>query len=106
MKELKDTVELMNSRNYKERFIAEYWQLKIRHEKLRTFNTKIEAAKYSKMNEEINNEPNKKKIVEEPIHDVPICLLKEQQKLMGELLRVLEIRAVLEDISLKDLEED
>ena len=32
--ELKDTVELMNSSDYKERFKAEYYQLKIRRDKL------------------------------------------------------------------------
>ena len=32
--ELKDTVELMNSSDYKERFKAEYYQLKIRYDKL------------------------------------------------------------------------
>ena len=32
--ELKDTVEMMLSDDYKERFKAEYWQLKIRHDKL------------------------------------------------------------------------
>ena len=34
MMELKDTVEMMLSADYKERFKAEYWQLKIRHDKL------------------------------------------------------------------------
>ena len=33
--ELKDTVELMTSNEYKERFIAEYCQVKIRYEKLK-----------------------------------------------------------------------
>lgn len=32
--ELKQTVRFMNSEDYKKRFIAEYWQLKIRYEKL------------------------------------------------------------------------
>jgi hypothetical protein len=32
--ELKDTVEMMLSDDYKERFKAEYYQLKIRHDKL------------------------------------------------------------------------
>ena len=35
MMELKDTVEMMLSADYKERFKAEYWQLKIRHDKLK-----------------------------------------------------------------------
>ena len=42
--ELKDTIEMMNSDDYKERFKAEYYQTKIRYEKLKKFNTKIEAA--------------------------------------------------------------
>jgi hypothetical protein len=32
--ELKDTIEMMNSADYKERFKAEYYQLKIRYDKL------------------------------------------------------------------------
>ena len=32
--ELKETIEMMNSAEYKERFKAEYYQLNIRHEKL------------------------------------------------------------------------
>lgn len=35
MNELKETVELMLSDDYKERFLAEFRQLKIRYEKLR-----------------------------------------------------------------------
>ena len=34
MKELKETVEMMNSIDYKERFKAEYWQTYIRYAKL------------------------------------------------------------------------
>ena len=33
--ELKDTVQMMTSTDYKERFKAEYYQLKIRYEKLK-----------------------------------------------------------------------
>ena len=36
MKELKETADMMVSEDYKERFKAEYWQLRIRHEKLET----------------------------------------------------------------------
>lgn len=32
--QLKDTIEMMNSEDYKERFKAEYYQLKIRRDKL------------------------------------------------------------------------
>ena len=42
--ELKDTIEMMMSEDYKERFKAEYNQTKIRYEKLKKFNTRIEAA--------------------------------------------------------------
>lgn len=42
--ELKDTIEMMTSEDYKERFKAEYYQTKIRYEKLKKFNTRIEAA--------------------------------------------------------------
>ena len=37
MMELKDTVEMMNSADYKERFKAEYHQTKTRYEKLKAF---------------------------------------------------------------------
>ena len=39
--ELKDTIKMMTSEDYKERMKAEYLQTKIRYEKLRAFNTKI-----------------------------------------------------------------
>lgn len=32
--ELKDTIKMMDNADYKERFKAEYYQLKIRHDKL------------------------------------------------------------------------
>lgn len=89
MTELKETVELMNSKDYKERFIAEYWQTKIRYEKLKNFNNKIEAF------EMVPNNPSKC-----PKHDVPLFVLRAQQKQMEELLHTLEIRALLEDIDL------
>lgn len=82
----KDTVKGMLSSDYKERFIAEYWQTKIRYEKLKAFCNKIEAAR-------VNIEP-------EPEHDCPYELLREQQKIMGEYLHILEVRAVIEGIVL------
>ena len=42
--ELKDTVELMNSKDYKERFKAEYLQAKIRYDKLDAMTVKYEAG--------------------------------------------------------------
>ena len=44
MIEFKDTIELMQSEDYKERFKAEYHQTKLRYERLKALNTKIEAA--------------------------------------------------------------
>ena len=42
--ELKDTIELMTSDNYKERFQAEYYQTKIRYKKLHNMIIKMEAG--------------------------------------------------------------
>lgn len=89
--EFKDTIEMMMSEDYKERFKAEYYQTKIRYERLKAFNNKIEAAiatNYSK------------NAVEMPKHDCPDELLREQQKVMGNYLRILEVRAVIEGIDL------
>ncbi len=76
------------SSSYKERFIAEYILLKQKHEKLKAFNTKIEAADMTRK--------------EPPKHDCPDYLLREQQKVMGEYLHILEVRAVIEGIDLKE----
>ena len=43
--ELKDTIELMNSVDWKDRFIAEYLQTKIRYEKLHKSIIKREVGK-------------------------------------------------------------
>ncbi len=91
MTELKDTVAMMNSPDYKERFKAEYWQTKIRYEKLKAFNTKIEAAHRTMYCDNA---------VEEPKHDCPPDLLLEQQSAMGNYLHILEVRAVIEGIEL------
>ena len=42
--ELKDTVALMTSTDYKERFKAEYYQLKIRRDKLKAMVDKWDAG--------------------------------------------------------------
>lgn len=93
--QLSDTKNLMESLNYKERFIAEYWQTKLRYEKLKAFCNKIEAA-------QIGHNTN---TMEEPIHDCPYSLLREQQHVMGEYLHILEIRAVIEGINLEGVSE-
>lgn len=86
MFDLKDTVNMMLSEDYKERFIAEYQQTKIRYEKLKRFCNKIEAAK-------IMNVP-------EPKHDCLLQLLREQQSAMGNYLSILELRAEIEHVNI------
>ena len=88
---LKDTIGAMCSEDYKARFMAEYYQTKIRYEKLKKFNTKIEAAHRTMCCDNA---------VEEPNHDCPPDLLLEQQSAMGHYLHLLEVRAVIEGIEL------
>ena len=80
---LKDTVDLMLSDNYKDRFRAEYYQTKERYQLLHLMIIKYEAGT-------LDFQP-----------DCPLELLKRQAKAMGEYLYVLEMRAQLEEIDLK-----
>lgn len=84
--ELKETIELMCSENYKERFVAEYRQVKIRYEKLKNFCNKIEVE--TMLGKEVTK------------HDCPLELLREQQKYMGLYLSILEKRALIENVEL------
>ena len=86
--ELKDTVKFMNSSDYKKRFYGEYWQLKIRYQKLHKMIVKYEA----------------KTLPFEPTCSIE--LLKHQKSLMGQLLFDLEIRAEIEGINLDENEEE
>ena len=90
--ELKETAKQMVSNDYKERFKAEYYQTKIRYEKLKAFNTRIEAAHLTHY-KGVDAVPM-------PVHDCPDGLLREQQMVMGNYLRILEQRAVIEGIEL------
>lgn len=90
--ELKDTIEMMQSADYKERFKAEYHQTKIRYEKLKAFNNKIEAASSTMFKGALG--------VEMPKHDCPSEMLREQQDIMRHYLHILEVRAVIEGIEL------
>ena len=87
--ELKDTVKMMESADYKERFKAEFLQTKI------SFNTRIEAAHKTRF-----AKPGS--MVEEPAHDCPLDVLREQQSIMGQYLHMLELRAVIEGIELNE----
>lgn len=95
--ELKDTIDMMQSADYKERFKAEYQQTKIRYEKLKKFNTIIEAAYRTEC-----ERPDIKKVAM-PTHDCPADLLRDQQRVMGEYLHILEVRAVIEGIDLNSI---
>ena len=92
MNELLATVKAMCSADYRERMRAEYQQTKIRYERLKNYCNKIEAA------EIIADES----IMIEPKHDCPLWLLKEQQRVMGEYLHFLEIRAEIEAVELEE----
>ena len=87
--------EFAASSSYKERFIAEYILLKQKHEKLKVFNTKIEAAGEMAFRVGADKVPM-------PKHDCPEELLRRQQHVMGEYLHILEVRAVIEGIDLKE----
>lgn len=89
---MEDTVEGMLSGDYKERFKAEYQQTKIRYERLKAYNTRIEAAQRTAL--------YGVKTIDEPKHTCPEDILREQQEVMGHYLHVLEVRAVIENIEL------
>lgn len=76
--------------SYKDRFKIEYHELKERYEKLKKFNTKIEASNRSYY---VNHIPI-------PEHACPDDMLRDQQRVMGEYLHILEVRAVIEGIEI------
>ena len=88
---LKDTITDMLSDNYKDRFISEYWQTKIRYERLKKLTTKAEAAELTNAGE-ISGVSK--------IDGTPVRLLRDQQHFMGEYLHILEVRAVIENIDI------
>lgn len=69
--------------DWKDRFKAEYKQLKDRYDKLHNMCIKYEAGT-------LDFEPN-----------CPLALLKEQKAAMGNYLRVLEVRGEIENVDLK-----
>lgn len=79
--ELKDTIKLMTSEDYKDRFIAEYQQTKIRYDKLHKTLVRHDAGTH-------------------PFEPTNISLLREQAEAMGKYLYLLEERAELEQIEL------
>lgn len=80
--ELKDTVGLMKSDNYKSRFKAEYYQLHIRYEKLKAMLDKWDAGTL------------------EFLPGCPRGMYSIQIFAMKEYLDILKARAVIEDVKL------
>lgn len=80
--ELKDTIELMLSDNYKDRFKAEYYQLKTRRDKLHAMIVKYAVGS-------LDFEPS-----------CPLELLEEQEEAMDKYLHILEVRAEIEKVEL------
>ena len=81
--ELKETVEMMCSAGYQERFKAEYYQTKIRYDRLYQMIVKYDAGT-------LDFEPT-----------CPIDVLKDQVPIMADYLYCLEVRAEIEGIELQ-----
>lgn len=82
IKTLKDTVELMNSEDYRDRLVAEYKQLVIRYKGLMNMLDKWDRG-------ELNFEPT-----------CPRSTYNMQIKAMTDYIAVLEERAVMEEVTL------
>ena len=80
--ELLDTVELMVSDDYKERFKGEYYQVKERYERLRKMVVRYQAGT-------LNFEPK-----------CDLELLKSQLSAMRDYIYILEVRAQIEGVEL------
>lgn len=80
--ELKETVEMMNSADYKERFKAEYQQVVIRYQKLAAMLEKWDKG-------ELNFTPT-----------CPRSTYNMQVRAMTDYIAVLEARAVMEGVEL------
>ena len=81
--ELRDTVEMMNSADYKERFEAEYHQTSIRYEKLKAM-----VDKYN--NGTLEFKPT-----------CPMSIYDIQLRAMRDYLTILEARAAIEGVELE-----
>ena len=86
MMKLSGTVDMMLSEDYKERFKAEYYQTKIRYNKLHKTVVQYEAG---------------------TLPFTPKCsleLLKAQKAAMGQYLYTLEVRAAIEGIDIDEVQ--
>lgn len=78
--ELRNTIDMMTSDNYKERFKAEYYQLVIRYKKLKAMLEKWDKGE---------------------LDFTPTCnrgILNMQERLMADYIAVLESRAQIEKV--------
>lgn len=80
--ELRDTIEMMNSEDYKERFKAEYYQVVIRYQKLKSMLDKWD-------NDQLEFTPT-----------CPRSTYNMQITAMTDYIAVLEARAVMEGVKL------
>ena len=83
--DLKDTIELMNSNDYKERFKAEYLQAKIRYERLCDILIKHEAKT---LGFELS---------------CPIEMLEDQKYSLEQYIHGMRVRAEIEKINLEEI---
>lgn len=83
--ELKDTISLMMSDKFEDRFKAEYWQTKIRYDKLHKWLVDCDAGNKS-----------------EPAHYDSECIamMRDQASKMGQYLYSMEVRASYLNIEL------
>ena len=82
--ELKDTIKMMESADYKERFKAEYYQLAVRYRKLSEMLEKWDSEKLDFSS------------------TCPRSTYNIQVKAMTDYLAILEARAVMEEIDLSE----
>lgn len=85
-KELKDTIKMMNSDDYKERFKAEFWQTYIRYEKLDEMLKKHDLGQLNRL-----------------ISEKEMDLYEKQLKAMTDYLEVLLTRAKINNIDLWEI---
>lgn len=86
MKTLNDTVSMMNSVDYRERFRAEYYQLVIRYKKLKAMLEKWDMG-------ELDFTPNCNR-----------GILNMQERVMADYIAILESRAQIEDVDIGDVD--
>lgn len=87
---LRETALLMESADYRERMLAEYWQTKIRYERLKKLTIRLEAEKVKLL-------PG---LPAQKLDGTPAEVLQRQQAVMGEYLHILELRAACEGVAL------